>query len=121
MLRQTQHERIFDLYSDSVRPERVEGLRVLFYKLLTPSRLTIDASRPYVSIPLMTHKVFRPVHMGRKTEWRCLPPVTITMMSSGLVERWTTPSGVMLIDSRISSSSLLCPLRRAGISENFNA
>src|SRR6185295_7639582 len=38
-------------------------------------------------IPLITHSVFRPVHIGRNTECRCLPPATMTMMSSALVER----------------------------------
>src|SRR5438128_9194111 len=69
-------------------------------------------------IGLITDNVFRPVHIGRKTEWRCLPPNTTTIISSGVVERCTIPSGVTLGDSLKSSSSLLWPLRRAGIFAN---
>ena len=64
---------------------------------------------------LVTARVFRPVHMGRRTEWRCFPPSTATMMSSGRVARCTTPSSVTLGDSRSNSSSLLVPFRRSGM------
>ena len=42
---------------------------------------------PIYPIFLITDNVFRPVHIGRNTEWRCFPPNTTTMMSSGFVDR----------------------------------
>src|SRR5207244_12462207 len=109
-----------------IEPGRVVALTT-FTDYLPPTTPLLQSSIPHYSITpvlqrigLITDNVFLPVHIGRKTEWRCLPPNTTTIISSGVVERCTIPSGVTLGDSLKSSSSLLWPLRRAGIFLNRN-